>query len=272
MPSETTRPPLVRTCGPGGSAVHGGARRRDRERRPAVDPDRPPLQRAEPAVGDHRLRDHVRRLPAARRPPGRPARPAPVLHRGHCALHGQLPGGRIRLVGGLADHLPRDPGPRRRAARARGALDPDDDLRRGPRAQRRARRLGRGLRQRRRGRRAARRLPDELARLVVDLLHQRPRRDRADRGQSLPPEGEPRRARTPHLRLRGCRHGHERPDAAGLRDDARGRDRLGHRRDDRPARRLRGADPLLRRDRAALEGAAACRCGSSACARSPART
>ena len=118
----------------------------------------------------------------------------------------------------------------------------------------------------------ARRLPDELARLVVDLLHQRPRRDRADRGQSLPPEGEPRRARTPHLRLRGCRHGHERPDAAGLRDDARGRDRLGHRRDDRPARRLRGADPLLRRDRAALEGAAACRCGSSACARSPART
>ena len=32
----------------------------------------------QPAVGDHRLRDHVRRLPAARRPRGRPARAARV--------------------------------------------------------------------------------------------------------------------------------------------------------------------------------------------------
>ena len=52
---------------------------------------------------------------------------------------------------------------------------------RGPRAQPRARRLGRGLRQRRRRRRAARRRADERAQLVVDLLHQRPDRDRRAR-------------------------------------------------------------------------------------------
>ena len=72
--------------------------------------------------------------------------------------------------------LPRPAGARRGAALAGRAVDPDDDLRRGPGAQPRARHLGRRLRQRRRGRRAARRRADQLAQLVVDLLHQRSRR------------------------------------------------------------------------------------------------
>ena len=38
----------------------------------------------------------------------------------------------------------------------------------------------------------------------------------------------------------------------------------------RPARRVRGADPLLRRDRGCARRRRCCRCGSSACARSPA--
>ena len=92
---------------------------------------------------------------------------------GLAALHGQLAPRRARLVGGLADRLPRAAGLRRRAALAGRAVDPDDDVRRGPRAQPRARHLGRGLGQRRRRRRAARRRPDERVRLVVDLLHQR---------------------------------------------------------------------------------------------------
>src|SRR6185436_19967546 len=52
------------------------------------------------------------------------------------------------LLDGLAHRLPRDPGPRRGAALAGRAFDPHDDLRRGPRAQPRARHLGRRVRQR----------------------------------------------------------------------------------------------------------------------------
>ena len=71
------------------------------------------------------------------------------------------------------------PGPRRGAALAGRALDPDDDVRGRPGAQPRARHLGRGLRQRRRRRRAARRRAHERAQLVVDLLHQRAGRRRS---------------------------------------------------------------------------------------------
>ena len=65
------------------------------------------------------------------------------------------------------------PGSRRGAAVAGRALDPDHHLPGRPRAQRRARHLGRGLGQRRRRRRAARRRADQRPQLVVDLLHQR---------------------------------------------------------------------------------------------------
>ena len=62
--------------------VHGGPRRRDRERRPAVDPDRPRLLAGEPAVGGERLHPDLRRPAAARRPHGRSARPPPGVHGG----------------------------------------------------------------------------------------------------------------------------------------------------------------------------------------------
>jgi MFS family permease len=52
---------------------------------------------------------------------------------------------RAGVVGGLADHVPRHPGARRGAALAGGAVDPDDDVPGGTRAEPRARRLGRGL-------------------------------------------------------------------------------------------------------------------------------
>ena len=50
---------------------------------------------------------------------------------------------RARLVGDVADRVPRTAGARRGAARSGGALPADDDLRRGPRSQRRARHLWR---------------------------------------------------------------------------------------------------------------------------------
>ena len=65
---------------------------------------------------------------------------------GHRALHRRLGAQRTRLVGWLARRLPRPAGARRRALRAGGPVAPDDDLPRGPRAQPRARHLGRCLR------------------------------------------------------------------------------------------------------------------------------
>ena len=59
------------------------------------------------------------------------------------------------------------------------------------------------------------------------------------------------------LRPAGRRVDHRRADAARLRDDPRRPARLGHARDDRPARRLRRADRRVRRHRAAIERAAA---------------
>ena len=94
-------------------------------------------------------------------------------------LHGLLAAGRARVVGGLADRLPLAAGARRGAALARGALDPDDDVRGRTRPQPCARHLGGGLRQRRRCGRAARRRAHECPQLVVDLLHQRAGRRRS---------------------------------------------------------------------------------------------
>ena len=58
------------------------------------------------------------------------------------AVHRELAARRPRLVGGLADRLPRAAGARRRVALAGRALDPDDHVRGGARAQHRARRSG----------------------------------------------------------------------------------------------------------------------------------
>ena len=57
--------------------VHDRAGRRDRERRAAVDPGRPRLLGEDLQWVIERLRAHVRRLPPARRPGGRPARAPP---------------------------------------------------------------------------------------------------------------------------------------------------------------------------------------------------
>ena len=147
----------------------------------------------------------------------------------------QLAARRPRLVGGLADRLPRAPGARRSAALAGRAVDPHDDLRGGPGAQPRARHLGRGLRQRRRRRRAARRRADQRAQLVVDLLHQRARRRRSC-SRWRPRLARARAAPTSthrHFDLPGAALDHRRADAARLRDDACRPARLGHDRDGR---------------------------------------
>ena len=126
---------------------------------------------------------------------------------------------RARLVGGVADRGARAAGPRRGDHHAGRAVDPLDDLHRGPRAQHRARRLGRRRRLRRRGRRPARRRPHRRAELGVDLLRQRPGRRRRVRAGAVPARREPRRARQDVRRpRRRARHG--RALLARLRDHA----------------------------------------------------
>ena len=209
---------------------------------------------------------------AARRPARRPARPPAALRRRPRALRGQLAALRPRLVGGLADRVPRAPGPRRRAARAGRALAPDDDVRRGPRAQPRARHLRRRVRQRRRRGRAARRRAHLVPELVVDLLRQRPGRHRRDRARRrcCCARAAPTLAHR-HFDVAGADVDHGRADAARLRDDARDDRRLGLADD---ARRCSAASAALvarvRRDRAALDGAAAAAADLPARARSSA--
>ena len=93
--------------------------------------------------------------------------------------------------------------------------------------------------------------------LVVDLLHQRAGRHPRDVADAVPAQGEQGRSGASPLRLRRRRVDHRRADAPGLRDDAGGPARLGHDRVDRPARDLGRSARRVRRDRDALEGAAA---------------
>ena len=128
-------------------AVHGHSRHRDRERGLAVDPDRPRVLAGEPAMGDLGLRARLRRLPAARRPPRRPAREAPDVHGRPRHLHDRLPALRPLVERGIAD---------RGAARSRVSAPPSispaalsiltTTFQGGSRAQHRTRRLGCGRR------------------------------------------------------------------------------------------------------------------------------
>ena len=68
---------LARVRAVGGVVLHDDYRSDDRQRLAAHDRSRSALQRDQPAVGRDRVRAHVRRLHAARRSCGGPARPPP---------------------------------------------------------------------------------------------------------------------------------------------------------------------------------------------------
>src|SRR5205809_5737036 len=112
--------------------VHGRPGHRDRERRLALDQDRPRVLPGEPPVGDQRLRPLLRRLPAPGRAGGRSARSAAALPRRHRPVHALLAAGGPSLVGGVADRGALVPGARRGGDLPGGAVDPLDDVHRGP--------------------------------------------------------------------------------------------------------------------------------------------
>ena len=88
-------------------AVHGHPRPEHRQRGAALDPVEPRLLLARPAVGRRRVRDHVRRLPDARRPRGRPLRAAADVRRRAGPVRAHLAGRRRRRRTGDADRRPR---------------------------------------------------------------------------------------------------------------------------------------------------------------------
>ena len=89
------------------------------------------FSRRRPAVGDQRLHARVRRLPAARRPGGRPARAGAACSwpAWRCSRSRRWPAGLATSPGALIARA-RGPGPRRRAAVARRAVAPDRHVRR----------------------------------------------------------------------------------------------------------------------------------------------
>ena len=231
-------------------AVHGRPRHVDRERCAGVDQVQPALFPGEPPVGDHGLRDHVRRVPASGRAPGRRVRPPARVPDRHRRVHDRLGAQRPGLVGSVPGRLPRAARRRRSALRAGRPLAAHDRVPGGTRAQPRPGNLGRRVRKRRGSRCAARRRPDLVPQLAVDLLHQPSRRDCADRPRPPLHRRGSRRARDASLR-RGWRdHDHRSADAARLCADARDAGGLGNTDDRDAARRLRHARGRIRRDRA----------------------
>ena len=179
-------------------------------------------------MGDHGLRDHVRRLPAARRARGGRARAAEGLPRRCARLHRRLVHLRSRLVGRRADHGTRGAGPGRCDHHACCALDRHDDVRRRRRAEQGARHLGRDRRRRCRCRRARGRPADQVPGLGVDLLRQRPgRRHRLRARPALRPREPPRPRLDPGHPRRDRGHGRSR--AARLRGLERARTMAGGR-------------------------------------------
>ena len=145
----------------------------------------PALLARKSAVGREWLHPDLRRLPDARRPRGRPARaPAPV-HRRRGAVRRRLVAQRRGPVIDDADPRPWPAGPWRRAGFPRRALDHHDHLPGQGRAHSCAGRLV-GDRRRRRGlRTVARRRPHRSRLLALELLRERPGRDR-DRDARAP--------------------------------------------------------------------------------------
>ena len=116
-------------------ALPGRARRFDDRRRPAVDPRGPRNVHQLAAVGRERVRPGLRRLPAARRPSGGPARTPPRLPDLARRLPRRVRAGwsRGRRLAADRDAIPQ--GSQRSLHGARGPLHHHHELRRGPRSQ-----------------------------------------------------------------------------------------------------------------------------------------
>src|SRR3954453_21823593 len=152
------------------------------------------------------------------------------------SLLGGLAQSEAWLNGGGARASPAGSG--RRAGLPRRAVDRDQHLLRGRRAQPRAGRLGRRGRVWRRSWRAARRGVDRVPGLGVGPVRQRADRRHRRAARPAPAGREPRRGRRALLRHRRRRVGHGRSVLARLHARRCQKPRLGIGEDDRPRRRV----------------------------------
>ena len=136
---------------------------------------RPPLLRAEPAVGAQRLPAHLRRVHAARRPRGRSDRSPAVARRRHVGICALLTRRWARRQRRDARRRPTHPGDRGGDDDPGGTLDPHDVVSRGQRPQHGARRMGRAGRAGVRGRRVSRRRALRGSGVAVGVLRKPPR-------------------------------------------------------------------------------------------------
>ena len=222
----------------------------------------------EPAVGRELLRADLRWLPAPRRARGRPARTEAALPRRHRHLHRRLAPERPRELVGVPDPRPRPAGARRSPRLACRPLDRDDDIPRGPGADEGDGRLERDRRGRRGRRPARRRNPHRPLLVALDLLRQRPGRDRGLRALAQVRAGIEGREDSSRLRHRRRGHRDRGPGRARLRDRHGSGEGLGL----GPHARLRTArrrpPRLVRLDREPLGGAARAAPDLPACGRS----
>ena len=198
-----------------GRTGDGRPRRQRRERRPAQHRHRPAPVLGRLPVDGQRLRAAQRRIPPARRPDGRPVRPAPHVPDRPRRVHARLAGLRPRRLGTHADPGPRRPGRRRRHAHPGRDVDRDDQLRRTA-ARHRTGPVGHRRQHGHRRRRPVRRHPDHRLRLARRLLHQRAHRRRRPRrspaqGPGRPGLGRHRPAPSRHLRRPDAGHRPARP-------------------------------------------------------------
>ncbi len=208
-------------------AVHGHPRRRDRQRRAAVDARRAPFLDHRPAMGRERVHVDVRRLPDARRPLGRPARAPARVPRRHRDVRAVLARVRARGLARSADRRARRSGPQRRSAVAGHAVDHHLLVRRGPRAQPRAGGMGRRRRPRRVVGRAARRRPHPDVRVAGDLRRERAARNRRSRARITPDPGDGACRGHPPLRRDGRGARNRQPRQRDVRDRPHRHARLG---------------------------------------------
>ena len=127
----------------GRGVLHDHRGPHDRQRGPADHRGEAALSRVRPAVGGHRLRPDLRRLPAPRRAGRRPARSPTPAHGGPGRLLRGVPCVWVGHLGHLPDHHARVPGPRGGHRPAGRPLHRDEHVPRGRRAQQGSWHLGR---------------------------------------------------------------------------------------------------------------------------------
>ena len=204
-------------------------------------------------MGDHGVRDHVRRVSVARRPDGGPAWTAAHLPRRPRALHARVAGLWPGVERRRVDRVTRGSGRRRGDHLAGRALDRHHDVQRGRGAEQGARDLGCARRLGRGRRCALRRDPDEVSGLGMDLLRERARGRAGVRVDAPDRSREPRGPWSSAVRCDWSRERHRRSGAARVRDLESARRRLGDDPDDRLPARRRPDPRLLRRLGAARE-------------------